>query len=281
MRLKSEEIPIVVRFVRESCGLVLDETKGYLIESRLSTLVEQYGCTDYAQLCTRARADRQLASKVVDAITTQETLFFRDNSPYNALQYKALPELIDAKAGSPFAKRLRIWSAACSTGQEPYSIAMLLLETLPDPHSWNVSVLGTDISDEAVARASRGHYAEHEVRRGLPPAKLQKYFHAEGNGWRINDEVRSLVSFRRLNLLEPLTPLGTFDIIFCRNVAIYFDAPTRDDLFLRLAERLSPEGYLFTGSSESLSNLGPRFAPQHHCQAVFYRPGAPQHAAQA
>jgi chemotaxis protein methyltransferase CheR len=213
-----------------------------------------------------------LQQKIIDAITTQETLFFRDSSPFDVLQNKILPELIDACAKNNGPKRLRLWSAACSTGQEPYSLAMVLRETIPHVASWNLSILATDISDAAIAQASRGWYAAHEIDRGMRPSLLPKYFKSHPGGWQVKDEIRGMVSFQRRNLLQPFTELGTFDVIFCRNVAIYFDAPRRRDLFLRLADRLAPPGAIFVGSSESLLDLGPRFAPRNHCRTTYYQP---------
>jgi chemotaxis protein methyltransferase CheR len=202
-----------------------------------------------------------------------------------------LPDLIDAIARSGGPKRLRLWSAACSTGQEPYSLAMVLRETIPDFASWNVSILATDISDAAITQASRGCYAAHEIDRGMRAALLPKYFKpgrvptggcggdplvgAGQGGWQIKDEIRGMVSFQRRNLLQPFSELGTFEVIFCRKVAIYFDAPRRRDLFLRLADRLTPGGALVVGSSESLLDLGPRFAPRNHCRATYYQPDLP------
>jgi chemotaxis protein methyltransferase CheR len=205
-------------------------------------------------------------------VTTRETLFFRDNSPFQALENKAVPEIIDAKAGTLYAKRLRIWSAACSSGQEPYSIAITLMEMLPNPLDWDIQILGTDLSDAALASASLGFYTEFEIGRGMRPELLDRYFTPEANGWRIKDEVRSLVSFSRRNLLEPFTMLGPFDVIFCRNVAIYFDLPVKRDLFERLAGVTTPDGCIFVGSSENLSDYGPRWSPQLHCRTVFYQP---------
>ncbi|MEA1951281.1 MAG: CheR family methyltransferase, partial [Planctomycetota bacterium] len=154
MQVTPEEIPAVARLVDELCGVVLDESKGYLIDSRLGSVAEEAGCANFGEFCQKARASRTLQNQIIDAITTQETLFFRDNSPFEALKHKAAPELIDAKAATPFPKRIRIWSAACSTGQEPYSIAMTLCELLPDALSWDINILATDISDTAVAQAS-------------------------------------------------------------------------------------------------------------------------------
>ncbi|MBN1910157.1 MAG: protein-glutamate O-methyltransferase CheR [Pirellulales bacterium] len=274
MQVTPEDITAVAALVGELCGVVLDQSKGYLIESRLAGVAKEAGCANYTELCRMARLpnNRHLQNQIIDGITTQETLFFRDGSPFEALQYKALPELIDSKSGSAFPKRIRIWSAAASTGQEAYSIAMVMHELIPDILSWDVNILGTDICDTAIKQASLGRYAAHEIQRGLQPPVLSKYFINEGRTWRVKDELRSMVTFQRRNLLEPLTGLGPFDIIFCRNVAIYFNAETRRDLFNRISDRLAPGGYLFVGSSESLGDLGPRFMPQHHCRSVFYQP---------
>lgn len=274
MRVRPEEIPAVSRLVSELCGIVLDESKGYLIESRLSSLAEAARCADFTEFCRKVRFsnDRVLQNQVIDAITTQETLFFRDSSPFEALQHKVLPELIDAKSHSLFPKRIRIWSAACSTGQEPYSIAMVLRELIPAILTWDVNILATDISDAAIQHASRGRYGKYEIQRGMKPNLLAKYFHDEGERWRVRDELRSLVAFERRNLLEPFDTVGPFDVIFCRNVAIYFDPATRRSLFLRLADRLTADGTLFVGASESLSELGSQFIPMHHCRTVYYQP---------
>lgn len=274
MRVRPEDIPAVAKLVSQLCGIVLDESKGYLIESRLSGLAEAAGCRDFSEFCRKVRLanDRVLEHQVIDAITTRESLFFRDSTPFGALQHKVLPELIDAKAHTHFPRRLRFWSAACSCGQEPYSIAMVLSELIPDILAWDINILGTDISDAAIRYASAGQYSKYEIQRGMKPNLLAKYFSQQGDDWRVRDELRSLVAFEHRNLLEPFDTLGRFDVIFCRNVAIYFAPATRRSLFLRLADRLPPEGSLFVGSSESLSELGPRFLPLHHCGTVYYQP---------
>jgi chemotaxis protein methyltransferase CheR len=274
VQVTREDIQFVAQLVDQLCGVMLDETKGYLVESRLGQLADEHGCTSYRDLCLRARAggDRVLQQKIIDAITTQETLFFRDSNPFDALQNKILPDLIDDCARSGKARKLRFWSAACSTGQEPYSLAIVLRETFPNFASWNLSILATDISDAAIARASRGWYAAHEIDRGMRASLLPKYFRPHQGGWQVSDEIRGMISFHRRNLLQPFTELGTFDVIFCRNVAIYFDAPRRHALFTRLADQLAPGGTLFVGSSESLMDLGDRFTPRNHCRATYYQP---------
>ncbi len=149
---------------------------------------------------------------------------------------------------------------------------MTLSELLPDIQSRDVDILATDISDSAIMQASLGRHAKHEVQRGMTSQMLSKYFQQEADGWRVKEALRSMIRFDRRNLLQPMTGLGPFDIIFCRNVAIYFNEDVKRDLFNRLSERLTPDGYLFVGSSESLANLDPRFIPQHHCRSIFYQP---------
>jgi chemotaxis protein methyltransferase CheR len=272
MKVTSNDLVAVSRFVRKLCGLVLDDSKGYLIESRLRSIAEDAGCSSYEELCHKAQANLALQSQVIDAITTQETLFFREQASFNALAHKAIPEAIDARADTPFPKRLRVWSAACSTGQEPYSIAMVLRGLLPDVDSWDVNILATDISVSALAKASKGRYTTQEIERGLDPKMLARHFQKESGGWRVKEELRYMIRFDRRNLLQSFTDLGPFDIIFCRNVAIYFDTDVRRDLFNRLADRLVPNGYLFVGSAESLDQLDPRFVPQLHCRSIYYQP---------
>lgn len=278
MHLEAHDIKAIAKVVHDLCGVVLDESKDYLIQGRLGKIAEQAGCRTFSELCTQLRGgtDPSLCSAVVDAITTNETLFFRDKSPFVALSNRVLPDLIDMKAGTPAARRLRIWSAACSTGQEPYSLAITLSEMIPNIHAWDVSILGTDISDTAVRYASLGHYQQREVDRGVPSDILGKYFIRTSDGFRVCDELRALCSFRRLNLLDPLHGLGPFDVVFCRNVAIYFSTEAKRDLFERITRALYPHGYLFVGSSESLSDLGPRFTAQHHCRASYYQPNLTQ-----
>lgn len=277
MKLASAEVASVSGLILDLCGIMLDESKGYLIESRLAPVAQQLGLGSYTELVHKARTsyDQALLKQIIDAITTNETLFFRDDSPFEALQHKALPELIDAKAKSAFPKRLRIWSAACSTGQEPYSIAMTLHELIPDVNSWDVTILATDICDAAIEQASAGAYTAFEVDRGMKANYLTRYLTRHQSQWKVRDEVRALVSFQRLNLMSPYTGLGPFDIVFCRNVAIYFTPEGRRDVFQRISKTLTKDGYLFVGCAESLADLGPQYTPHHHCRGMFYRPNLP------
>ncbi|NOY29746.1 MAG: protein-glutamate O-methyltransferase CheR [Planctomycetes bacterium] len=272
--LTSEDIDAVCTLVNDLCGICWDESKSYLIEARLSTLVEQFDCENYQDLARKVRAELVpgLKEQVVDAVTTNETLWFRDESPFEALRHKVIPELIDDKGKSAFSKRFRVWSAACSTGQEPYSIAMAFADTISDIESWDIQILGTDISPSAVAQASRGVYNHREIGRGMDSSHLKKHFVARGEDSQVNEQIRSMCRFEQRNLHDPMTAMGPFDIIFCRNVAIYFTPEDQKRLFNNLAGVLAPNGWIFVGSSESLSNLGPEWKAQQHCRSNCYRP---------
>ena len=272
--LTTQDIDAVCDLVNDLCGVYWDHSKAYLIDSRLGTILKSQGCANYVDFAQRVRTtvSPELRAEVVDAVTTHETLWFRDSSPYEALRHKIFPELIDSKAGTAHAKRFRIWSAACSTGQEPYSIAMTLADLVPDIYSWDVQILGTDISQASVATASRGVYGELEMNRGMDPARLNKYFIKQDHQWRVRDEIRSMCCFEECNLHGSFAGLGPFDVIFCRNVVIYFTPEDRRKIFDRMVRTLQPNGWILVGSSESLADLGPQWMPQFHCRANCYRP---------
>ncbi len=273
--LSSTEVDLWSRYVHSVCGVQVDSTKAYLIETRLSELVRETGAASFMDLFNKVKADltNKLQRKVIDAITTQETSFFRDTSPFELLQHKVLPELIDRRAKTAGVGRIpiRVWSAACSTGQEVYSTAIVLKELLTDLNRYDVRILGTDISDKAVAQASYGRYSNLEMGRGLAPAKMQKYFQSEGQTWKIRDEVRALATFKTMNLLEPFSFPQPFDIVFCRNVAIYFSEQDKTRLFRGIARVLAPDGCLIIGSTESITGLCPEFEPKRYLRAVFYQ----------
>ena len=279
IRLQPEEHKSLAQYVYSLCAITLDESKGYLIESRLASLVEESGCGSYSGLLRRAKSDpsRALERRIVDAITTNETYFFRDAAPFDLLRHKIIPELVDRRARTG-AARIRIWSAACSTGQELYSIAILLKELLGDPDRYGVRLLGTDISDDAVSRASRGLFSPVEISRGLSEAQRTRYFVPAGSQWQIRDEIRAMASFKKLNLMTDFAALGRFDVIFCRNVAIYFTERDQISLFGRMERALEPDGYLVIGAMESLNGICPQFTSTRHLRSVFYqvRTGLPQ-----
>jgi chemotaxis protein methyltransferase CheR len=276
MKIAADEFKVFAQYIRSLCGVILDDSKAYLIETRLSGLAQDNSCGSFSELYYKARSDpsKNLPLQIIDAITTNETLFFRDVAPFEMLQYKILPELIDRRRKNypPGAQLpLRIWSAACSTGQEVYSIAIILKELLSDVNQLNLRLLGTDISNRAVAQASRGIYNKTEIERGLPGGKLDRYFFPQDAGWKIKDEIRAMASFSTINLLQDFNNLGKFDIIFCRNVAIYFAEQDKVNLYKRLASSLVPDGYLVIGATESLTGVSALFAPQRHLRSVFYQ----------
>lgn len=258
--------------VEELCGVALDQSKLYMIRGRLRPLLEEFGFADYEALAKDAERSSRMAlrDRLVDALTTNETLFFRDRSPFEALKTQILPAIKNAAGTSR--PRLRIWSAACSTGQEPYSIAMTLAETIGDLSKWEISILASDVSPAALERAKKGLYATHEMDRGVSEALRQKFFSKQNDMWEIKPEIRRMIRFESHNLHKLPPAAGPFEIIFCRNVAIYFKKDARAAVFERLAAKLTTDGYLFVGCSESLHDLGSRFKPSRIGQATCYRP---------
>jgi chemotaxis protein methyltransferase CheR len=266
LTISSEEIKLITKYIYEISGIYLDESKKYLLETRLNSIAEEQGCLSYLDFLKKAKADatKVIERKIIDAISTNETLFFRDTGPF---------QLLDARASkiSSLKTSLKIWSAASSTGQELYSVAIVLQELLGDLSKYTIKLLGTDISDAAVAQASSGKYNKFEIERGLAREKLNRYFTMSGQTWKVNDQIRSMANFRKLNLMLPFTGLGKFDIVLCRNVAIYFTLEDRKKLFNKIADVLEPDGYLIIGSTESLTGICPRFIPKRHLRSIFYQ----------
>jgi chemotaxis protein methyltransferase CheR len=221
--IRPDELAVWIRLVRELCGIELDTSKGYLLETRLAELQRETRAASFMELHQKVRNDPALQRKVVDAITTKETSFFRDGSPFELLRHKLVPDLIDRRRRAGRSNLpMRIWSAACSTGQEVYSVGIVLRELLGDLRDYDIRILATDVSEQAIARASRGVFSELEVGRGMPPERMAVYFERHPEGWKIRDELRALAQFQRLNLLKPFSFPTPYDIVLCRNVAIYF-----------------------------------------------------------
>ena len=282
--LTSAEFQTFSRLVYDLTGIALDDTKAYLIENRLGPLLQTHLCSSFSELYFKTKNDTkgELKQSVIDRITTQETSFFRDQAPFEMLKFKLLPELIDSRRrqSSPAARLpIRIWSAACSTGQEVYSVAIALKEALGDLSSYSLKIVGTDISDSAVAKASSGVYSRYEWERGMGPEHLARYFNKNGDSYKVNDEIRSLVSFRRLNLFEDFESAGRWDIVFCRNVAIYFSDDDKKSLFERIARVMERDASLVIGSTESLLGICPGFESQRHLRSIYYRKKTPVPAA--
>lgn len=268
-----EEMPLWSRYIHEICGIHLDDSKSYLVETRLSGLLTEFGAANFSELFQKARTDSssKIRTKVVEAITTNETSFFRDAAPFELLRHKLIPELVDRRSRNAGRIPIRVWSAACSTGQEAYSTAITLKELLVDMDRYDIRILGTDISNKVVAQASYGEYNRVEMDRGLSPAALNRHFTLSGDKWKVRDEIRAMATFRTMNLLEPYTFPSSFDIIFCRNVAIYFTDIHKTLLFRNLSKYLAKDGALIIGATESISGLCPELEPKRYLRTVFYQ----------
>ena len=256
-------------FLEKACGILLGENKQYLVSSRLNKLMEQQGIKSLGELVQRIQAQPRggLREQVVDAMTTNETLWFRDTYPFEVLKNKVIPEFIRNNPG----QRLRMWSAACSSGQEPYSISMAIDEferSNLGQLKMGAQIVATDLSGTMLTNCKTGEYDSLAIARGLSQERLQRYFDTKGPGrWAVKPAIRSRVEFRSFNLLDSYASLGKFDIVFCRNVLIYFSAQVKRDILLRIHSTLKPGGYLFLGASEALNGL-----PDHY-QMVQCSPG--------
>ncbi len=259
------------KFLKERSGLDLSPDKQYLVESRLVPLARKAGLTGLDELIQKIRnGSTALGADVVEAMTTNETFFFRDKIPFDHLREAVIPELMQARAAR---KSLRIWCAAASTGQEPYSIAMCLKEMSAQLAGWRIEIIGTDISPQVLEKSKAGLYSQFEVQRGLPIQLLVKYFKQTGDLWQISSEIRAMIQYRPLNLLQDFSSLGKFDLIFCRNVLIYFDQEMKSQIFGRLAKAIEPDGFLALGAAETVVGLTEAFKPQADRRGL-YRPTA-------
>jgi chemotaxis protein methyltransferase CheR len=262
------------KLLKERSGLDLSSDKQYLVESRLIPLARKAGLPGIAELVQKIKAGAEaLTSDVVEAMTTNETFFFRDKIPFDHLRETILPQLMQARASR---HSLRIWCAASSTGQEPYSIAMCVKEFV-SLAGWRVEIVATDLSQEVLEKSRAGIYSQFEVQRGLPIQMLVKYFSQVGELWQLNADIRAMVQHRQLNLLHDFSHLGTFDVIFCRNVLIYFDQDTKAGIFERLARLIEPDGFLTLGAAESVVGISEAFKPYPDRRGL-YRPNAESQA---
>jgi len=271
--IRPEEMSAWAGYIREICGIHLDQSKAYLLETRLHGLMSEAGAANFSELFIKTKADStaKLRAKIIDAISTNETSFFRDASPFELLRHKILPELIDRRSEIGVRIPIRIWSAACSTGQEAYSTGIILRELIADLNRFDIRILGTDISNRAVAKASYGEYDPFELERGLTSQTLDRHFTRSGERWKVRDEIRAMANFRTMNLLEPFSFPARFDIIFCRNVAIYFNEADKSRLFSNLAKVLARDGALIIGATESISGFCPELGPKRYLRSIFYQ----------
>jgi chemotaxis protein methyltransferase CheR len=266
------EFEFVAQLLKRRSGLVLNSDKLYLLESRLGPIARKHGLAGLPAIAAKLKAgDEPLAREVTEAMTTNESFFFRDKTPFDHFEKLMLPAMLKARIGS---KRLRIWCAAASTGQEPYSLGMILREKQALLKDWRIEIIGTDLSSEVLTRAKSGIYSQFEVQRGLPVQMMVKYFAKERDQWRIKDDVRSMVEYRQMNLLDSFVGLGGFDIIYCRNVLIYFDEATKRGILERMAQLLPDDGYLLLGAAETVVGITNVFSPLEGAQGVSIKTSA-------
>ena len=270
MTITAAEFDYIRRLVLEQSAIVLEEDKQYLAESRLFPLARREGFDSIASLvaCLLAKKSDGLHRKVVEAMTTNETSFFRDFHPFEALRKSILPELLSRCAGS---KELNFWSAGCSSGQEPYSLALLLQEYFPSLADWSVRIIATELSAEMLARARVGRYSQLEVNRGLPASLLVKYFRQHGSDWQIREDLRRRVEFQIMNLAEAWPLLPVMDLVLMRNVLIYFGVETKKKILSKIRQLLKPDGFLFLGGAETTFNLDDAFERVQFDRTICYR----------
>ncbi len=265
---KARSFDSLCAYLRRASGLVLDADKRYLVESRVTPVMRRAGLSELGDLVLVLEQNKMpsLAQEVIQAMTINETYFFRDRVPFESLRNAVLPELI---AGRTAQKRLRIWCAASSTGQEAYSISMILDEFGTRLGGWRVEIIATDLSEAALAKARKAVYSQFEVQRGLSTAQLLRYFDQAGDMWQLKEAIRSRVEYRHFNLLGDYSVLGVFDLIFCRNVLIYFEAERKTDVLNRMTRLLAPDGLLVLGASESILGLGTKLRQHPELRGYF------------
>jgi len=256
--------------LKERSGLVLAADKQYLIESRLMPVARAAGLVSITDLAKRLRGSDSEALKmqVTEAMTINESFFFRDKIPFDRFRDTVLPAMLSSRANT---RRLRIWCAAASTGQEPYSLAMILRSMIEKFIDWRIEIVATDISHEVLEKAKAGVYSQFEVQRGLPIQMLMQHFEQVGEQWRVTENLRKMVQFRHFNLLENFSSFGTFDVVFCRNVLIYFDQATKVDVLERIGRSLRPDGFLLMGAAETVVGLTDIFVPLPDRRGLYVR----------
>ncbi|MCK5167249.1 MAG: protein-glutamate O-methyltransferase [Rhodospirillaceae bacterium] len=268
--MNPEDFDFISTLIKARSGLALTPDKAYLLESRLMPVARKHGHNGLDDLigALRTRKEEPLIIEVVEAMTTNESFFFRDTKPFDLLRDEVLPPILEQRAAK---KHLKIWCAAAASGQEPYSIAIVLKELGAQLAGWNLDILGTDISHDILAKAAKGEYSQFEVQRGMPIQLLLKYFDKKGEVWEIKSEIRSMIKYKYFNLLENLSPLGGFDIVFCRNVLIYFDAETKGKVLAQIASLMPADGMLFLGGAETVLGVSDKFEPVKGRRGVYAR----------
>lgn len=271
MSSRANEYAYLRELVKNNAAIALDAQREYLMESRLSPIAQQEGFASVSELIARLRTktSSDLQWKVVEAMTTNETSFFRDAKPFDALRKVILPQIIQARQSQ---RTLTIWCSACSSGQEPFSVSMLLREHFPALQDWKIHIIASDISTLMLQRAHEGLYSQLEVNRGLPATLLVRHFKKEGTNWRLNENIRKMVNFRRINLATSWPSLPTADIVLLRNVMIYFTVESKKQILKNIRQVLHPQGYLLLGTAETTINLDPNYQNEIYENVCYYRP---------
>jgi chemotaxis protein methyltransferase CheR len=252
------DFEMIARLLEERSGLLLGQGKAYLLERRLNPVARRYNFKGFDELAQAIRlgGDEELLEDVTEAMTTNESFFFRDGKPFDQFRDMVLPHLLEHRGNR---KSIKVWCAACSSGQEPYSLAMILEENEARLAGWKIEILATDISREILVKAEEGRYSQFEVQRGLPIHLLVKYFKQHGDRWQIDDAIRRMVTFKSFNLLDDPSTIGQCDVVFCRNVLIYFDQPTKGKVLARIAKIMPPDGFLYLGGAETVLGISDDF----------------------
>ena len=268
--MTEQDFDFIRKLLVERCAIVLEPGKQYLVESRLTPIVRQLNLNSITELVGQLRqhSGNGLSTQIVEAMVTTETSFFRDHNPFESLRKKVLPDLIERRRA---ARTLNIWCAASSTGQEPYSVAILIREHFPELADWNVTILASDLSHDVLARASEGRYNQIEINRGMPATLLVKYFEQHGTTWQLKPEIRAMVTFQEINLARPWPHLPPMDLVMLRNVMIYFDTETKKSILQRVARLLKADGYLLLGTAETTINLADRFRRVARLKSAYYQ----------
>lgn len=267
--MKPEDFDVFSVLVKQRSGLVLTRDKAYLLESRLVPVARKWNVKTLEELANlvRTKRDEQMLRDITEAMTTNESFFFRDQKPFDQFRKVLLPELLRTRDSR---KQIRIWSSASSSGQEAYSLAMIFLEEAARVQGWKLDILGTDLSSEMVERAKSGIYSQFEVQRGLPITMLMKYFSQIGTDkWQIKENLRQMVQFKEGNLLIDFGPIGVFDVVYCRNVLIYFDQPTKTRVLEAISHVLAPDGVLFLGGAETVLGISELFKPLENERGMY------------
>jgi chemotaxis protein methyltransferase CheR len=268
--MTDQDFQYIRQFLRERCAIVLEPGKEYLVEARLTPVAKQLSLGSISELVGRMRTQPSngLHAQVIEAMVTTETSFFRDHHPFETLRKTVIPELLGKRRA---ARCLNIWCAASSTGQEPYSLAMLIREHFPELANWNLLLLASDLSSDVLARAREGRFSQLEVNRGLPAPLLLRHFQQHGTTWQLNDNVRTMVDFRQINLSRPWPFLPRMDLILIRNVMIYFEVETKRDILRRMSQLLRPDGYLILGGVETTFGIDDGYRRVEALKTGFYQ----------